>query len=293
MTPFDFVRPHTLSQAIALLDPDDPHVLPVGGATALTQMMKVGVLRPTRLVFLDRVEPEHAEIRVDAQGNLHLGGMARLSALERSSLVRQGWPVLTRALHNLANVRVRNVATVGGCMAHADPHMDLPPILSVLGAHAVIAGPAGERVVPIEALHIGYYDVALARNELIAKVVVPPMGPQRAAYSKVTTRVKHDWPALGLAVSLTLAEDGRLSQVSLVLGAVMDKPTRLVSAENLLRGARPEAHILSEAGAAAVASLDIVGDTHGCASYKKQLLRTYLGRTVRLALDTAHEGTAP
>jgi carbon-monoxide dehydrogenase medium subunit len=293
MTPFDFVRPQSLSQAVALLDPDDPHVLPVGGATALIQMMKVGVLRPTRLVFLDRVESVHSEIRVDAQGNLHLGGLARLSALEHSSLVQQGWPVLTGALHNLANVRVRNVATVGGCMAHADPHMDLPPILSALGAHAVVLGPQGERVVPIEALHIGYYEVALARNELIAKVVVPPMGSKRAAYSKVTTRVKHDWPALGLAVSLTLANDGSLGEVSLVLGAVMDKPTRLVSVENLLRGAKPNDKVLSEAGAAAAASLDIVGDTHGSASYKKQLLRTYIGRTVRQALGAAHEGIAP
>ena len=105
--------------------------------------------------------------------------------------------------------------------------------------------------------------------------------------------MKHDWPALGLAVSLTLANDGSLGEVSLVLGAVMDKPTRLVSVENLLRGAKPNDKVLSEAGAAAAASLDIVGDTHGSASYKKQLLRTYIGRTVRQALGAAHEGIAP
>jgi carbon-monoxide dehydrogenase medium subunit len=168
--------------------------------------------------------------------------------------------------------------------------MDLPPILSALGAYVVVSGPKGDRMVLVEDLYAGYYDTVLARNELIAKVIIPPQGTYLAAYSKVTTRSHHDWPALGLAAVLGQDSDGRLGSVSLVMGAATDRPTRLVSAEKMLQGSLAEDHLLREAGALAAAELDIVGDAHGSADYKKQLLRTYLGRTVKQALGTAHQG---
>ena len=273
-----------------MLDPEDPNIRPVGGGTAVIQMMKVGVLRPTRLVFLDRVESHHSDICVDAIGQLHLGGLASLSTIEHSSAVKSGWPMLALALVSLSNVRVRNVATLGGSLAHGDPHMDLPPILCALGAHALVSGPFGDRTVLIEDLYLGYYDTVLARNELIVKVVVPPQNRLQGAYSKVTTRSHHDWPALGLAAVLSQTLDGRLESVSLVVGAATDRPTRLVSAEKMLQGSMAEDHLLREAGALAAAELEIVGDSHGSAEYKKQLLRTYLGRTVKQALGTVHQG---
>src|SRR5262249_61906268 len=111
-------------------------------------------------------------------------------------------PVLAQTLRPLSNVRVPNVPPIGGNLAHADPHMDLPPVLAALGAQVTIAGPAGERSVAVEHLFAGYYETVLARNELIAKVSVPPLGGRRAAYVKVTTRSADDWPALGVAVAL-------------------------------------------------------------------------------------------
>lgn len=290
MAPFEFCRPESLAEAIAMLDPHDPDIRPVGGGTAVIQMMKAGVLRPTRLVFLDRVEAKHAQISVDAQGQLHVGGLTRLSALEHSAIVKQGWPVLARVLIALSNVRVRNVATIGGSLAHGDPHMDLPPVLSALGAKMVISGPAGDREMKVEDLYLGYYDTVLARNELISKIIVPAQGVRAAAYSKVTTRSHHDWPALGLAAVLSTNAQGQLDTVSLVLAAATDRPTRLLKAENMLRGSHAEDRLLQEAGALAADELDIVGDMHGSADYKKQLLRTYLGRTVKQAMSHAQGG---
>src|SRR6185503_19919786 len=98
-----------------------------------------------------------------------IGAMTTLGELERSAAVKQGWPVITRALRTLSNVRVRNVATVGGALAHADPHMDLPPLLSVLGSRATVAGPRGERSVPVEALYAGYLENTLQRGELLTR----------------------------------------------------------------------------------------------------------------------------
>ncbi|MFJ1472045.1 MULTISPECIES: FAD binding domain-containing protein [Massilia] len=284
MAPFELARPATLQDAIALLDPEDPDIRPVGGGTAVMLMMKAGVLRPTRLVSLAGIEPEHARLGVGADGALRIGGLARLSALEHSVAVREGWPMLARTLRTLSNVRVRHVATVGGNLAHADPHMDLPPVLSALGARVTVTGPDGTRTLPVEDLSTGYYETVLARDELVTAVDVPAQAGRAGAYMKVTTRAAHDWPALGVAVVLDL--DGeQVRDARVFVGAATDRPTRLAGAEALLRGAaaRDDA-VLKRAGEAAAAELDIVGDPHGSASYKKHLLSVYLGRAVRCAL---------
>lgn len=292
MIPFEYLVPDSLEEAISHLDPEDPGIRPVGGGTAVMLMMKAGVLRPTRLVSLRRVEGRHSEIRVDPQGALVIGGMATLAALERSPLVRAGWPVLTRTFRSLSNIRVRNVATIGGNLAHGDPHMDMPPVLSALGAKAIATGPSGSREIPVEDLCTGYYETVLDRNELISQVIVPPMNGACAVYYKVTTRAAHDWPALGLAVSLRM--DGQaIREADVILGAATDHPTRLHSAEALLRGSVPTDETLKQVGLAAIESLDIVGDPHGSAGYKKHLLSVYLGRAVRAAIAQEGAGHDP
>jgi carbon-monoxide dehydrogenase medium subunit len=276
MSPFELAEPASLREAIALLGIENAR--PLSGGTALMLMMKAGVLRPARLVSLRKLELD--EIRAD--GELRIGAMASLRALERSAQVKAGWPAITRALRTLSNVRVRNVATVGGALAHADPHMDLPPLMLALDAPVTISGPTGERSVPVEALYAGYLENTLARNELITRVTVPPMGKRRAAYLKCTTRSADDWPAVGIAVLI----DGE--DVRIVLGAATDKPTRLVSAERLLKGRAGDPKALKEAAEAAAEEAKIESDLHGSALYKKQLVRVYLQRTLHEARRAIH-----
>ena len=128
MIPFELAEPASLAAAIMLLDPDDPTIRPIAGGTALMLMMKAGVFQPTKLVSLRKIEGEYSSIRAEADG-LRIGAMTTLRTLERLDAVRKHAPVITRTLRTLSNVRVRNVATVGGALAHADPHMDLPPVL--------------------------------------------------------------------------------------------------------------------------------------------------------------------
>src|SRR5204863_8394799 len=111
-----------------------------------------------------------------------------LRPLEKSDAVRKGWPVITRTRRTLSNVRVRNVATLGGHLARGDPHMDLPPLLSALGATVTIVGDKGERTSSVEALYSGYLETTLKSGELITKVEIPALGKKRAAYLKCTTR---------------------------------------------------------------------------------------------------------
>jgi len=284
MKSFEYLKPRRLDEAIGLLDAGNPDVRPAGGGTAIMLMMKAGVLRPSRLVSLRHLEDEHRRIAVAADGSLHIGGMATLAALEHDAHVRNGWPVLARAFRTLSNVRVRNVAMIGGNLAHGDPHMDMPPVLSMLGASVEIQGPGGTRQLPVEALCRGYYDTALEGGELITKVVVPPMRGSQAAYLKVTTRASHDWPTLGVAVSLR-QEQGQLSHARFFVGAATDRPTRLAEAESALLGKALSDAALRQAGEQAAHALDIVDDQHGSAEYKKHLLGIYLGRAVRAAID--------
>jgi carbon-monoxide dehydrogenase medium subunit len=290
LKPFEYLEPASLGDAVRLLDPDDTSVRPVGGATAMMLMMKAGVLQPKRLVSLRNVEPKYSRIEVAADGHLRIGALATLSQIERSPRVRKDWPLLAQALLTLANVRVRNVATIGGHLAHADPHMDLPPVLSALGASLTVVGPAAERTVAVEALCTGYYETVLRRDELIAEIRVPPQAGRPGAYLKCTTRSADDWPALGITTVLEVKQS-RFTAASVLVSAATDRPTRLRAAESILKGSRVDDATLRKAGEAAAAEIDIVGDAHGSASYKKSLLRIGLGRAVRAALaGTASEG---
>src|SRR5690348_7034324 len=227
MAPFELAEPRSLPEAFSLLQ--DEGARPLSGGTALMLMMKAGVLRPTRLVSLRRLGLS----RMEVTGNsLRIGAMTTMRELEKSADVRRGWPVITRTLRTLANVRVRNVATVGGALSHGDPHMDLPPLLSALGATVTIAGPKGERTAPVESLYAGYLETTLKPGELITQIAVPALNGRRAAYLKCTTRSADDWPALGMAVVL----DMQKREASVVVSAATDRPTRLAAVEKILAG---------------------------------------------------------
>jgi len=281
MTPFELLEPRSLREAAGLLDGAESR--PVAGGTAVMLMMKMGVLRPARLVSLRAVEQRYSGITAGPDGGLHIGALATLSALERSNAVTSHAPVITRALKTLSNVRVRNVATVGGHLAHADPHLDLPPVLIALGASVTIVNPAGERTVPLDQLYAGYLETTLARNELIAEVIVPAQTGRRAAYLKCTTRSADDWPALGVAVVLD-ADGGMVRSARIVISAATDTPMRLAKAEAALRSARVDDAVLRRAGDAAADEAAVISDQHGSAAYKRELLRVYVVRAVRQCL---------
>ena len=283
MTPFELAEPRSLRKAVALLDPDDPTVRPIAGGTALMLMMKSGLFRPSRLVSLRRIERRFSTIGRTVDGRVRIGALTPLAALERSAAIRRALPVVARTLRTLSNVRVRNVATLGGHLAHADPHLDLPPVLIALGAELVVIGPAGERTLPLSALHAGYYETVLARDELIAQVLVPPQAPRRAAYLKCTTRSADDWPALGVAVALSL-EAGAVREAAIVLGAATVTPTRLGGAESVLRDGAIDDALLRRAGDAAADTAELISDPQGSAAYKRQLVRVYVRRALAQAL---------
>lgn len=278
MKSFEVVEPRSLEEAFSLLDRQDPEIRPFGGGTALMLMMKAGVYRPQRLVSLRHLGERFTTFGYDEQRKtFRIGAMTRFAALENSPEIGRMLPVIPVAMKTLANVRVRNVASVGGNLAHADPHLDLPPIWGALDATVTVANRSGERRIPVLDLFAGYYETTLENDDLIAELEVPVKPSWRSRYVKVTTRAAHDWPALGIAISAE-TDGNRLGDVRVVLSAAIDRPQRLTATEDVLRNAEIGESVLQQAGQVACTEVDVESDSRGSSDYKLHLLRVHLNR---------------
>jgi carbon-monoxide dehydrogenase medium subunit len=291
MNVFELEIPTSLRSAVDLLDPDDPSVRVIAGGTALMLMMKAGVFHPSCLISLRAIEKQFSTFSAMPDGSFRIGAMATLSKIEHAPELSKFAPVLRHTLHTLSNVRVRNVATIGGHLAHADPHMDLPPVLIALGADAVVTERKGERRIPVQNLYTGYYETVLARDELISEVIIPPQQQRRATYIKCSTRAAHDWPALGVAVSLGVA-DKLAREPRIVISAVSERPIRVETAEAVLNDQQLESTNFRSAADAAADTVETISDARGSAAYKRQLVRVYVERALRAAIN-ASPGNRP
>jgi aerobic carbon-monoxide dehydrogenase medium subunit len=287
---FELVRPRHVDEALAALDADDPSVRPVGGGTALMLMMKQKLFQPTRLVWLQSLENDLRGIRVDEQGGLRVGALTPLCDLEKSPEVARIAPVLSQALKTLASVRIRNAATIGGHIAHADPHMDLPPILLGSGARVQAMSSRGSRWIELAELFRGYYETSLQRDELLTELAIPALPDDvRGAYQKCTSISADDWPTLGVAVFFAV-EEGRLGQVRVVVSAATEKPVRLAAVEQLLTGERPTELLLQAAGDMASTQIQPLPDIRGTIAYKREMARVYVRRALEVALQAQQKG---
>jgi len=280
---FELLEPATLDEAVGLLDPDDLTVRPISGGTALSLMVQSHIFQPTRLISLRRLNGELRGLHVEPDGSLRIGAMTTLTELERSPVLAIAEPVLARALHTLSNVRVRNVATIGGHLAHGDPHMDLPPILVTLGARVRAVSPRGDRWIDVADLITGYYETSLAGDEIIVEVHVPaqPAGT-RAAYAKFTALSADDWPAVGVAVWMR-REGEAIVEARIAVGGATDHPTRMTTAEEAIIGNEPDAKKFAAAGDAAAAEVEPLGDLRGSGPYKREMVRVHVRRALERA----------
>jgi carbon-monoxide dehydrogenase medium subunit len=246
-------------------------------------MMKTRLFQPTRLVSLRRLNGDLRGIRATDKGGLRLGAMTSLAELEYSPMLASTHPVMSRALRTLSNIRVRNVATLGGHLAHGDPHMDLPPILLTLDAKVSIAGSGGRRSIGIADLLVGYYQTSLEKNELITAVDVPALTPDvHSWYEKFTGRSADDWPTVGVAVWFRV-NSNVITEARIAVSAATDRPLRMAAAENLLTNAAPTQQSFSKAADAVADEVQPLTDLHGSASYKREMVRVHVRRALEHA----------
>jgi len=280
---FDLLQPTTLDEALGLLGEHADEASLIAGGTALLIMLRERVYQPPYLIDLKTV-PGLDQIRHEPGVGLRLGALVCHRDVELSPIVREWCPVLAETYHHVGNVRVRHAATVGGNLAHGDYRLDPPAPLIALHASARIAGPSGQREVPLEEFFFGLYATALEPGEILTEVVVPDPPPRtHAAYLKYTSLSAMDWPCLGVAAAVTLAEDGTCDDLRVVLTSVSSTPVLVQGAADLARGQRLTSALLQEIGARAAEQVEPTPDIRGSEWYKREMARVFAGRAIRAA----------
>lgn len=291
MIPFDYSAPESLAGAIAELQAAGEDGKAIAGGTALVIMMMQRLVRPSRLVSLRHI-PGLERIET-ANGKIRIGALATHRDVETSALVRGRLPVLAETFRQVATIRIRNIATVGGSLAHADPNQDPPVTLLALGASVRIAGPDGERELPLDQFFVDYYQTALRPAELVVGVDVPlPARESGSAFLKFLPRTADDYATVAVAATVTLAPDGVCREARIGLGALGSTPLRAHEAEAILQGERLSDPLLAAVGEAAQRIVDPVPDQRGSAEYKREMARVFVRRAVSAAWERARGAAA-
>jgi len=284
---FDYHAPTSISEAAGLLASlEDAKIL--SGGQSLIPLMKLRLATPRHVVDINGI-PGLAYV-VESAGYLRIGGLTRESHLEESPLVRERHPLLHDTCRVIADPLVRNLATVGGNLAHADPANDHPATMLALGAQVVAAGTRGERVIPVASFFTGPFATALAPDEIVVEVRVPVPPPlSGGAYLKVERKVG-DFATAAVAVQLTLADRGVCERAGIGLTNVGLTPIKAERAEAALIGRRPDDKAILEAARLAAEAARPSDDLRGPAEYKRDLIRVLTARALRRALERATAG---
>jgi len=280
---FEYLRPNTIPEAIAMLQQHGDAAKILSGGQSLIPMMKLRLARPAFLVDINRISGlSHIK---EEGGYLKIGGLTREAELEVSPLVRSKYPILADTTHVIADPQVRNLATVGGNLAHGDPANDHPATMIALGAQVVASGPKGERTIPIESFFLSLFTTALKPDEILTEIRVPVPPPRSAgAYIKLERKVG-DFATAAVAVQVTLDEQGTSQKVGIGLTNVGATPIKARKAEDFLRGKKLDDAAISQAAQLAADEAEPSADLRGPVEYKKGLVKELAKRALLLARD--------
>ena len=213
------LQPATIDAAVALLAAENEAKV-IAGGTALVIMLRRRLIAPATLISLGRLQELRA-IRHEPGTGLRIGALATVRDAEMSPVIRERNPTLAQAFGKVGNIRVRNAATVGGNLSEADYASDPPCVLVALRARVKARSVRGEREIPLTALFKGFYETALAADEILTELIVPDLAPgSRAAYLKFISRSSEDRPCVGMALVMETERDGTCKDLRLVAGAV-------------------------------------------------------------------------
>ncbi len=282
--PFEYHSPTSVDEVLALLAKhgDDAKIL--AGGQSLIPAMRFRLATPETIIDINKVDGlAYVEERGD---HLALGAMTRETSIEDAELVKKSYPLLADTALVIADPLVRNQATVGGNLAHADPANDHPATMLAYDATIVAKGPGGERTIAIDDFFTGLFENSLQAGELLTEIRIPKPGPNSGgAYKKIERKVG-DYAIAAVAVQLTMDGD-KIASVRVGLTNVSPVPMRAKDAEAKLAGQAPTADVLEEAGKAAAAECDPSGDLRGPVEYKRDLVRVLLKRAVTSAVERA------
>ena len=282
---FEYVAPRAIPDALDLLQQHGDEAKILAGGHSLIPVMKLRLATPAYLVDINRIA-ELEYIREDADF-LRIGALAREADIEASELIRRRYPLLADASRVIADPLVRNLATVGGNLAHADPANDHPAVILALEALIVATGPKGERIIPSADFFVDSFQTALEPVELLTEIRVPVPPPRSGgAYVKLERKVG-DYAIAAVAAQITLAEDGTVARAGIGLTNVGPTAIKAVQAEAALGGQVPDETTLGRVAALAAEATEPVSDLRGPEEYKREMVRVLTVRALRRALARA------
>lgn len=280
--PFEWHAPDSAEAALALKAAHGDEARFLAGGQSLVPAMNFRVAQPAVLVDLNRV-PGLGTIAQDAEGALRIGAMARNARIERDAAARGSHPILAEALQEVAHPEIRNRGTLGGNLSHADPASEMPAVMLALDARFLLRSLRGAREVPAEAFFLGPLMTALAADEMLAEIRLPPLPPRTGTAFLEVARRRGDYAMMGVAAVVTLDPDGRCVAARIACCSAGPTPMAAPRAAAALLGSRlAEADI---AGAAALVrqEVDPLGSVHASPAYQRHLAGVVAARALRLA----------
>jgi CO/xanthine dehydrogenase FAD-binding subunit len=284
--PFDYHRPHTLEEALALVTEYADDAKPLAGGQSLIPAMNFRLATPAVLVDLNKIT-ELAYLREGTGGGLQIGSMTRQRALERNDLVRRIAPLIDETMPFIAHPAIRTRGTVGGSLAHADPAAELPAVMLALDARFGVRSQAGARSIAASDFYVGLFSTALEPGELLTEIEIPAqshIGARHGWAFEEMSRRHGDFALVGVAALVALDDAGRCSRARIALLSVGDRPVLAERASQALEGHAPSADtIRAAAEAAATEDTDPTSDIHASSRYRRQLARVLTRRALERA----------
>jgi len=274
---FDLLQPRSLPEAVEMLARHGDDARALGGGTTLIILMKQRAIYYPYLVDLQSI-PGLTEIKHEADG-VRIGALVTHRMVELSPVIRQAFPVVAEAFSHIGNVRVRETASVGGNLAHADYRLDPPPPLLVLGAEVSAFGPKGSRVIPLKHFFRGMYETVLEPGELLVDVKISTMPANgRAVYLRFSTLSANDWPCLGVAAFMN-KENGRCQELRLALGGVAATPL-LIDGLDFVKDRSLDSAVIDKVLTLVDAQISPSSDLRGSEWYKRRVAKVFVERAI-------------
>jgi carbon-monoxide dehydrogenase medium subunit len=286
----EILEPRSLEEAVEVLGRHGDAAKIIAGGTAVVLMLQNRLISPGYLLSLGRL-PGLDQISYEPGTGLRIGALATIRAGERSPLVREHAPVLGEAFRQVASVRVRNAATIGGNLSEADYASDPPGVLVGLRARVTTVSQRGSREIQLGELFEDFYQTTLAEDEILTELIVPEQSPDlRGAYLKFVTRSSEDRPCLGASAFVDLDQQGVCRELRVVVGAVAETPQEVPEAEAVAQGEPLTNELIHEVAERYARAIEPLSDLRGSAWYRKQMIRVFVRRAIEAALASPTNG---